>query len=162
MLFRGDGCLILDLQLHRHIAHATCGPRQHGLRNSFYYCTNSGVCGGWHYSLEARRLRVHPRTPIMLRVFPNWNIHGRICALRHQLLAPHCTDLDVSIFWGMLGSRTYRLPISSIINNSYTKLGIMISSAPRGLKAFANSSATTCMNLFGYLPAPLIYGMFAE
>lgn len=39
--------------------------------------------------------------------------------------------------------------------------GIMISSVPDGLKAFANSTATTCLNLFGFLPAPLIYGVLA-
>ncbi len=38
----------------------------------------------------------------------------------------------------------------------------MISSVPQAYKAFANSTAMTCFNLFGYLPAPVIYGALSD
>ena len=34
----------------------------------------------------------------------------------------------------------------------------MISSVEPGLRSFANSNTTTFINLFGYLPAPFVYG----
>ncbi|CAD8099980.1 unnamed protein product [Paramecium primaurelia] len=41
-------------------------------------------------------------------------------------------------------------------------MGIMLSSVPKHLKAFANSSTTMFQNLFGFLPAPSIYGFLME
>ena len=43
-----------------------------------------------------------------------------------------------------------------------TTLGIMISSVPLRLRAFANSNATTLYNLFGFLPAPTVYGLMTK
>ena len=36
--------------------------------------------------------------------------------------------------------------------------GIIISSAPTNLKTLSNSFAFFCYNIFGYLPAPFLYG----
>ncbi|CAD8102901.1 unnamed protein product [Paramecium primaurelia] len=41
-------------------------------------------------------------------------------------------------------------------------IGIMLSSVPKHLKAFANSNTTMFQNLFGFLPAPSIYGFLME
>ncbi|CAD8120620.1 unnamed protein product [Paramecium sonneborni] len=41
-------------------------------------------------------------------------------------------------------------------------MGIMLSSVPKHLKAFANSNTTMFQNLFGFLPAPSIYGFLME
>ena len=41
-------------------------------------------------------------------------------------------------------------------------IGIMISSVPKYLRTFANSSAQTFQNLFGYAPAPLLYGVVCD
>ncbi len=38
-------------------------------------------------------------------------------------------------------------------------MGLMISSVPKKLRAFANSTASLFHNLLGYLPAPFIYGL---
>jgi len=39
-----------------------------------------------------------------------------------------------------------------------TLTGIIISSAPGGLKTLSSSFAFFCYNIFGYLPAPFLYG----
>lgn len=36
--------------------------------------------------------------------------------------------------------------------------GIMLTAVPQKLRAFANSNTTTIYNLFGFLPAPSVYG----
>lgn len=41
-------------------------------------------------------------------------------------------------------------------------IGIMISSVPKYLRTFANSTAQTFQNLFGYAPAPLLYGLVCD
>jgi hypothetical protein len=38
--------------------------------------------------------------------------------------------------------------------------GIMMASVPPYLRAFGNSSGEIIKNIFGYLPAPFIYGWF--
>ena len=56
------------------------------------------------------------------------------------------------LFWGVLFFGGFILPPVT---------GIMINSVPDSQKASANSIANLCYNLFGYLPAPLIYGFVA-
>jgi len=41
-------------------------------------------------------------------------------------------------------------------------VGIMLSSVPAERRTTANSIATLCYNLFGYLPAPFVYGLFSD
>ena len=41
-------------------------------------------------------------------------------------------------------------------------MGLMISSVPKKLRAFANSTASLFHNLLGYLPAPFVYGVVNE
>ena len=56
------------------------------------------------------------------------------------------------LFWGVLFFGGFILPpVTGIMNNS----------VPDSQKASANSIANLCYNLFGYLPAPLIYGFVA-
>ena len=38
-------------------------------------------------------------------------------------------------------------------------IGIMLSSVQPALRSFANSNTTTFINLFGYLPAPTVFGL---
>ena len=40
--------------------------------------------------------------------------------------------------------------------------GIMLSQVPPSMRTTANSIANFCYNLFGYLPAPIMYGFFYE
>ena len=40
--------------------------------------------------------------------------------------------------------------------------GILISSAPKSYRAVANSVANIFYNLFGYLPAPFLYGLLVQ
>ncbi len=56
------------------------------------------------------------------------------------------------LFWGVLFFGGFILPPVT---------GIMINSVPDNQKASANSIANLCYNLFGYLPAPVIYGLIA-
>lgn len=41
-------------------------------------------------------------------------------------------------------------------------VGIMLNQVPREERATANSFATLCYNLFGYFPAPFVFGGFAD
>jgi len=56
------------------------------------------------------------------------------------------------LFWGLLFFGGFILPPVT---------GIMINSVPDSQKASANSIANLCYNLFGYLPAPVVYGFIA-
>lgn len=47
-------------------------------------------------------------------------------------------------------------------NNIEYDLGIMITSIKPGLRSFANSNTTMFINLFGYLPAPSVYGQLSN
>ena len=40
--------------------------------------------------------------------------------------------------------------------------GIMLNQVPKDMRTIANSVANLCYNLFGYLPAPTIYGVVYE
>ena len=40
--------------------------------------------------------------------------------------------------------------------------GIMISSVPKQYRAFGNSTAQIFLNLFGFLPAPFLYGLLCQ
>lgn len=40
--------------------------------------------------------------------------------------------------------------------------GIMINAAPRGYKSTANSMAYVSYNLLGYIPSPVLYGLFTS
>jgi hypothetical protein len=57
--------------------------------------------------------------------------------------------IAVSLFWVVLASGAFVLPIMS---------GVMLNDIDPALKEQANSLANFSYNLFGYLPAPSIYG----
>ena len=41
-------------------------------------------------------------------------------------------------------------------------MGMMINTVPEHLKTTANSISGLCQNLFGFLPAPYVYGAIAD
>jgi hypothetical protein len=60
--------------------------------------------------------------------------------------------LGATIFRGCHGSSPDRYIHTHLL------IGIMITSVSSELRSFANSNTTTFINLFGYLPAPSVYG----
>lgn len=61
--------------------------------------------------------------------------------------------LVAALFWGLLFFGGFVLP---------TITGIMINTVPPNQKSSANSLANLAYNLFGYLPAPSIYGAISS
>lgn len=57
------------------------------------------------------------------------------------------------LFWGLLFFGGFILPPVT---------GIMINSVGEYQKSSANSVANLCYNLFGYLPAPMLYGIIEQ
>lgn len=68
-----------------------------------------------------------------------------------SLLVPHLDNFWVlaGVIWVVLFCGGALVPVIT---------GMILSSVNEGLRSFANSNTTTYVNLFGYLPAPIIYG----
>jgi len=74
-----------------------------------------------------------------------------IISVISAIFVPMSNDFKVLILliWIMLFCGGYILPITT---------GVMLNSVENNLRPQANSMANFCYNLFGYLPAPAIYG----
>lgn len=63
--------------------------------------------------------------------------------------------LVVIILWRCYGTTPHRYFIEFI-------LGIMLTSVPPKLRPFANANTIMVYNLFGFLPAPMVYGYLTK